>query len=444
LARAFVKVGNRKGAPQGAPFLLCESLGTTARRPDLAFIVNLISGSPFWPIKSGLIASYPALAENVSCEMAIIGGGISGALVAHALCNEGVDTVLLDRRDVGFGSTAASTALLQYEIDTPLHQLVELVGLRNAVHSYTLCRDAIYKLEQIVEEIGCECGFRRTESLFLAKTKSEVRLIEAEYEARVDAGFDVEYWPREKIKRESSLPYAAAILSKDAAEVDAYRLTHGLLCAAVKKGLRIYDRTCVTAYDRRERSVRLETDRKFAVRAKYLTIATGYEAQQHIPQNLTSLHSTFAVISEPLKSFSGWPGRRILWETKRPYFYLRTTEDQRALIGGADEEFQNPDERARLLPKKMKVLQRKFKQLFPSIEFEPAYGWAGTFAETKDGLPFIGQNKCFPRAFFALGYGGNGITYSVTAAEIIRDLYFKRGSIDARLFDFERLKQTRM
>jgi len=350
-----------------------------------------------------------------------------------------VNTVLLDRRDVGFGSTSASTALLQYEIDTPLHQLVDLVGQRDAVRSYELCRDAIYKLEKIVKEIGCECGFGRTESLFLAKTKKEIGLVEAEFVARVEAGFDVDYWPREKIKSESSLPYAAALLSKDAAQVDAYRLTHGLLAAAVKKGLRIYDRTTVMNYDPRGGSVRLSTDRKFSVRADDVVIATGYEAQQHFPEKVTDLHNTFAVVSEPLKSFPGWPGRRILWETKRPYFYLRTTEDNRALIGGADEEFQNPLRRAKLLAAKTKGLVKKFNELFPAIEFEPAYSWGGTFADTKDGLPFIGRSKKFPRAFFSLGYGGNGITYSVTASEIIRDLYFRRHSADARIFSFDRL-----
>jgi glycine/D-amino acid oxidase-like deaminating enzyme len=112
------------------------------------------------------------------------------------------------------------------------------------------------------------------------------------------------------------------------------------------------------------------------------------------------------------------------------------------VIGGADEEFQNPVERERFLPKKIKTLQKKFRELFPAIEFESAYGWAGTFAETKDGLPYIGRYETFPRAFFALGYGGNGITYSMTAAEIIRDLYFRRRSVDAHIFSFERLKHS--
>jgi glycine/D-amino acid oxidase-like deaminating enzyme len=67
-----------------------------------------------------------------------------------------------------------------------------------------------------------------------------------------------------------------------------------------------------------------------------------------------------------------------------------------------------------------------------------AYSWAGTFGETKDGLAYIGENARFANAYFALGYGGNGITYSLIAAEIIRDLYIGRRNPDAEIFTFHR------
>jgi glycine/D-amino acid oxidase-like deaminating enzyme len=71
-------------------------------------------------------------------------------------------------------------------------------------------------------------------------------------------------------------------------------------------------------------------------------------------------------------------------------------------------------------------------------EFEVAYRWAGTFGETKDGLPYIGQIRQIPRCYFVLGFGGNGITYSVIAAKIIRDALLNRPNADARLFRFDR------
>jgi glycine/D-amino acid oxidase-like deaminating enzyme len=68
---------------------------------------------------------------------------------------------------------------------------------------------------------------------------------------------------------------------------------------------------------------------------------------------------------------------------------------------------------------------------------EIAYGWAGTFGETQDGLAYIGENKQFPDAYFAVSYGANGTTYAVVAAEIIRDLYLGCTNKDAVIFSFD-------
>jgi glycine/D-amino acid oxidase-like deaminating enzyme len=75
---------------------------------------------------------------------------------------------------------------------------------------------------------------------------------------------------------------------------------------------------------------------------------------------------------------------------------------------------------------------------FPAIDLEVAYRWAGTFGETEDGLAYIGQIRQMPRCYFALGFGGNGITYSMIAADIIRDAILKRPNANARLFRFDR------
>ena len=64
--------------------------------------------------------------------------------------------------------------------------------------------------------------------------------------------------------------------------------------------------------------------------------------------------------------------------------------------------------------------------------------WAGTFGETKDGLAYIGAHPRLPHAYFALGYGGNGITYSLIAAEIIRDDILGRKNPAAKIFAFGR------
>jgi glycine/D-amino acid oxidase-like deaminating enzyme len=83
-------------------------------------------------------------------------------------------------------------------------------------------------------------------------------------------------------------------------------------------------------------------------------------------------------------------------------------------------------------------LGERFRRLFPGTDLIPECAWGGVFAETKDGLAFIGQPPNRPRAYFALGYGGNGITFSAIASKLIADLYLGRPNPDAEVFRFSR------
>jgi glycine/D-amino acid oxidase-like deaminating enzyme len=401
--------------------------------------MDLTTGCPFWPIKNGLIANYPPLEEDVSCDVVVVGGGITGALVAYHLADAGVDVVVVDKRDMSTGSTAGSTGLLQYEIDTPLHKLIGMVGEDHAVRSYLLCRDSLKKIKRLTKRIGDPCGFEKQESLYLASTPRDVGGLRKEFEVRKKHGLDVAWWDRKRIAAESSLTHEAAIGSGDAAQIDVYRFAQFLLLAAQKKGARLFDRTRVTSRVVKARGVELRTERGARVRAKKQVIATGYEAQAYLPEKVTEMASTYALVSEPLEEMTGWPEGRLVWETARPYFYLRTTVDGRAIIGGYDEPFRDPQARDALLPAKTAALVRRFRQLFPGItSFECAYAWTGTFGGTADGLPYIGEHAARPHTYFALGYGGNGITFSVMAAEIIRDLYLGKGNRNAEIFRFGR------
>ncbi|HWA25831.1 MAG TPA: FAD-dependent oxidoreductase [Lacunisphaera sp.] len=401
--------------------------------------MDLLSGSPFWPVRNGLIASYPPLEQSTECDVAVIGGGITGACIAHELAAAGCAVVVVDRRDIGMGSTAGSTSLLQYELDVPMVDLATRVGEQAAVRSYRLCADALERLKRLAHTLPQRCGFHARESLYGASRQCDVAPLRAEYLMRRRHGFAVEFWDRARVKAASTLPFRAALVSRPAAEVDAHALTHGLLQAAGRKGTRIFDRTTVRNYDATRTGVVLHTDRGAVVRARRVVIAAGYEAANFVRLPGLRLQSTYALVSEPLPAFPGWPGRRVIWESARPaYFYLRTTPDNRAMFGGADEPFINPVRRDRLLPAKIRHLAGKFRRWLPRLRLEVAYAWAGTFAATKDGLPFIGAHPSFPRGYFALGYGGNGITFSLVAAEIIRDLCVGQTNADAALFRLDR------
>jgi glycine/D-amino acid oxidase-like deaminating enzyme len=127
-----------------------------------------------------LLGVYPPLKRDITCDVVVLGGGISGAFVAETLAREGLHVVVLDKREIGGGSTSASTALLQYEIDTPLVELSKKIGRRDAEQSYRLCHDSINSIERLVEDLKVECVFQRRKSVYLATRSSDAEMLRQE------------------------------------------------------------------------------------------------------------------------------------------------------------------------------------------------------------------------------------------------------------------------
>lgn len=401
--------------------------------------MDLRSEHSFWLLKNGLLAVYPPLDHDLTCEVVVIGGGITGALVTYELVKAGVDVVVLDRRDIASGSTSASTAMLQYEIDKELHELMELVGPDTAIRSYQLGIEALAALDRITNEIGAPAFFQRVDSIYATRYRRHKRRLQQEFTARKACGFNVRFAEAAELKTRYGLQAQGAIISPEAAMTDAYALTHALFAHSGKLGARILDRTEVTKVVPTTAGVTIHTNREACVQAKKVVFATGYESQQYLKQKVATLHSTFALVSEPTAIAAAIKDDYLLWETARPYFYLRATADNRLILGGGDEPFREPAKRDRLIPKKSQQLLKLFSKFYPDLpQPEIAYDWAGTFGETKDGLAYIGETPEMPYAYFALGYGGNGITYSMIAARIITDLYLGNVNHDAPIFRFGR------
>src|SRR4030095_14285277 len=133
-----------------------------------------------------------------------------------------------------------------------------------------------------------------------------------------------------------------------------------------------------------------------------------------------------------------WYQNSLIWSPVSTYLYLRTTDDNRIIVGGKDDPFSNPIIRDERLERKSRELTKSFSKLFPEIGFRRDFSWAGTYASTKDGLPYIGKMAEKRNTLFALGFGGNGITFSALAAEIIRDELCGKRNPGIRLFAFDR------
>jgi glycine/D-amino acid oxidase-like deaminating enzyme len=401
--------------------------------------MDLLSGQPYWFYKNGALYDYPALTHDLTTDVVILGGGITGALLAWHLTQAGREVTVLEKRHIGLGSTSGSTALLQYEIDTMLTDLIGMMGEQRAARCYQLCVEAIGKIEGITRQVDTDTGFALRKSIYYASKKADLSALEAEFVARQKHGIRVDWWDKSTLQTHfPNLPQTGAILSHNGAQVDAYRLAHALFQCCQAKQAQVYDTVEVTDIDYRPRSVVLRLASGWTVKARKLVVAAGYESQQYLNQQVLRLHSSYALVSKPVDQPFIWYENALLWESARPYVYLRTTDNGRVLIGGKDEMFQSAPKRDRLLSQKRQQLEQTARRFFPHLNLQTDYAWCGTFGETEDGLPYIGTVPERPNTYFALGYGGNGILFSLIAAEIITDLIQGRRNPDADLFRFDR------
>lgn len=368
---------------------------------------------PYWIARNPLDEYFNPLEKNHATDVAIVGSGITGTLVAYELCKAGIRCTLVDKRTLSTGSSSASTALLQYEIDEPLHRLALKVGERNAVLAYQCCLKAIDDLEEVFRQAGLDAGFERVPSLFFASNKQGQILIEKEFEIRKKHRLPVSFLPADRVKKKYGIETLCALENHRSAQMDAYRASVRLLeYLQLKHGLTIYTHTQVTRCRKTPGGYELHTDRGHSIDCRYVVIAAGFEAGKFLPRKVMQLTSTYAILSEPVDSQLLWPGKSLLWETRDPYLYIRTAGN-RILVGGEDEEFHDPVRRDDLLRSKTALLEKKFRRLFPHLPFKTDMAWCGTFSSTTDGLPYIGEWPGKKGMFFALGYGGNGITFTL-------------------------------
>ena len=402
--------------------------------------MDLKSGYPFWAVKNGLMRAFPPLKTDVRCDVAVVGAGITGALIADELVSHGHDVVVIDQRDAGWGSTAASTALLQYEIDTHMVDLASRYGERRAALAYRACSDAIDMLADKAAELR-DVDFGRMRSLYFASRRSHKGTLRDEFELRRRHGFEMTWLERGDIEARYGFAAPAAILSQQAARVDPYRMAYKLLARIEKAGAAVHDRSPVTRLDIHARGATLETATGGIVRAKHIVMAAGYASQQYLDRKVAKNRSSYAFVTDPIEpGLLGELTDTMVWESARPYLYLRATGDGRLVVGGDDDSIDIPSRRDARVDGKAARLARKVGKLFPRLPVEPAFAWAGTFAETEDGLPWFGsQPRTGPRMLFAMAYGGNGITYSMLGAGLIRAMIERRKHPLSGIFGFDRM-----
>jgi glycine/D-amino acid oxidase-like deaminating enzyme len=400
--------------------------------------MDLKSGLPFWLASNGLVRSYPRLRSPVACDVLVVGAGITGALIGDHLAQAGMHVCVIDRREAGWGSTSASTALVQYEIDTELQELRKRYGERDAVLAYRACQHAVERLRAMARTL-CGVDFQSMRSLYYASHWYHERRLRKEAALRQRHGFALKVLEREALAARFGIDAPIGLLTTVAAETDPYQFAHWLLARIVAHGGRVHARTALTRLVPGRDGVRAETDDGIVIRCRQLVVAAGYESQCWLDERVARNRSSYVFASEPVSGGLGPLRHTLMWESARPYLYLRRTADERLIVGGEDDRFDIPARRDARVDEKAAKLLKKVGTLFPNLSLRIAFAWAGTFAETDDGLPYFGSHEQHgPRVHFAMAYGGNGMTYSLIGAELLRDKFQGKRHPCAALFGFGR------
>lgn len=386
---------------------------------------RLRHGHPLWLDQPFSKRRYPTHRGHTEVDVVIIGGGITGAICAYLFADAGVRVALVESNTIGRGSTVASTALLMQEPDRDFGDLAARFGRPATRQIWTSLARATRDVAKTIRALKLDVDLCECDSVYFTLDPDKVKALRKEFDARKRAGLPGRWLSAPALYRMTGIRAQAAIATSGNAQVNPVRTCHGFLDAAARRGARIFERSRARGVTTTRAGVEVRTAGG-TISAARIIVATGYATPEF--RGLAGrfrMSDTYVVATRRLPK--PYKHRLMAWDTDRPYHYLRWTNDGRLLLGGEDTRHRASKGSRRRIEKARARLMTYLAQIYPELASEsPDYAWEGLFAETPDGLPYIGEHSRYPRHLFALGYGGNGITASFLAARTLVELYQRR------------------
>lgn len=386
---------------------------------------------------------YPRLRGHHETEVAIVGGGMTGAMVAEAFTRAGASVAVVEAERIGMGSTAASTALLLQEPDYDLDALSRKYGRARARRIWKLSQAAAADFIETIRRLHIKCDLHARDSLYYTLAEDRARLLQRELQRRRQAGLGGKWLDARALERVSGISgEGGAIRTRGNAQLDPLRACIGLIEAAAKRGAGIFERSKISRIREVGEGVRLYSPTG-TIDAAQVVIATGYATRYFRPlAGKFRMRHTYVLATNRIGTLARRQlgmGQVMLWDTERPYHYVRWTPDHRLLLGGADHPVKPGARRDAQFADATQTLREYFEELFPVLrDVGIERCWEGLFAMTPDSLPYIGPHRRYPKHAFALGYGGNGMTFAALAARILVEQWQGVASRDHQLFAFSR------
>jgi glycine/D-amino acid oxidase-like deaminating enzyme len=303
-------------------------------------------------------------------------------------------------------------------------------------------RSAVRDFSVLLRSAGHD-ALRRLPSVYYAANRRHLEPLREEHRLRTQARLAGRWLDPPALEAVAGIDAPGAILTAGNAETDPYRACLAVARAARDAGAAMHERTAVRRIRRDGDAALVELEHGGVIRAGWAVIATGYAtpAFKRLAGRFRMMN-TYVVATPRLTARQRRQlglGDVMLWDTGRPYHYVRWTPDGRLLIGGRDRPQRREAHRHAALRRRAGELIDDLVTLYPSLRgIRAEYAWEGLFATTPDGLPYIGSHRQHPRQLFALGYGGNGMTLGFFGAQAVVRHVFGRPGPDDELFGFRR------
>ena len=402
--------------------------------------MQLNNGKLYWQDKSKINKIYPYLTHDIKTDVVVIGGGIAGALTTYFLAKEGANVVVVEKNIIGYGNTIADLAALEYQLEIEICKLEKTIGKKGATRIYKLCLDAISKIEDINKEFKNQTGFSRQDNIYFTNKFMQKGAIAKEYEERKNAGFDAVY-----IDSHSLLNLNSGIVTKSASAVlNPYMFTQGLFeYLDNMDNVKIFENTRVDDIKCGFENVECKTNNNFKITADKLIFASGIETLKYLQDSPAQLYKTFTIVSKPIEKLKNFNTNFTARDNLESSHILRFAPNNRIIYTGEEIKFTDKFMDNKYLNN---VSSDKYKRLFNSLQ-KTLYGidnipiefaFNSTVANTKDSLPIIDEMPNMTNCFCNLGFGSNGILYSLMGADMLRNAIKGLYTKDMNLFKINR------
>jgi glycine/D-amino acid oxidase-like deaminating enzyme len=259
------------------------------------------------------------LKRDLETDILIVGAGISGALIAYALARDGHRVAVIDRRGPLMGSTLASTALLLFEIDTPLIHLKRKLGTRQAERAWLRSKAALDALYELTRREKIDASMSLHPSVYLAGNVLDTSGLAKEVRARERLGLPSRYLDRSALHSCFGLSRSAAILSDNNIAADPRALASGFLRRALRLGARLFAPHEIVDIQSGKRAALAVTKDRLTIESRQIVLCTGYEMPKIVPTHGHSIASTWVIATKPQPK-NLWPDECFIWEAADPTF----------------------------------------------------------------------------------------------------------------------------